>query len=117
MDCGAVVLARATLRPTTNSYTITGLTVNNDYEVRVTPYIGSTAGLYQSDDDPAGSYTFSTTTTLSALTVSDGSLSPSFSTSVTDYTVEVDYDVDSITVTATPSETDSPVPAVDIDFE
>lgn len=52
--------------------------------------------------------TKSTNNKLSSLTVSGGTLSPTFSSSVTDYTVDVS-DIDSITISATKSDDDATV--------
>lgn len=68
---------------------------NNLITVRVTARNGTTAQNYTIRVNRP----LSTDATLSALTVSAGSLNPSFSPSVTNYTVNVDNSTDSITIT------------------
>ena len=69
--------------------------INNLITVRVTARNGTTTQNYIIRVNRP----LSTDATLSALTVSAGSLSPLFSPSVTNYTVNVDHSTDSITIT------------------
>ena len=85
-------------RSATLAYTITGLTNSVSYyvQVRAINRIGAGDWSGKSSDAP-----LSSDNNLSALTLSEARLNPSFSSSTTDYTVAVGHTVIQTTVTAT----------------
>jgi hypothetical protein len=91
--------------PSTNTYLIHGMdNSNNDYNYDAYvsifyPYISAAPGDPGVFGIPGDSY--SSDATLSALTTSEGSVSPSFDSSTTSYTKDVAGTVEALTITAT----------------
>lgn len=64
------------------------------------------------DSDSSDNKNKSADNSLASLTLSDGSLSPSFKYNVTSYTAEVDYDVTSLAISAKPSNANATIESV-----
>lgn len=88
--------AKATVSGTGNKSLSVG---ENPFDITVTAEDGITKKVYK----VTVTRQKSSDATLKSLTVSSGTLSPSFSPSQTNYTVNVEYDVSTITITASPN--------------
>ena len=95
--------------------TITGLTADTEYQVRVQALNGETPSAWSDPSEAVSTNTETTPSsdaTLSSLSLSGITLNPPFSSSITSYTASVANTVSSTTVTATATATDDGASAV-----
>ena len=96
-----LVSAAWTAAETTTNFTVTGLAGGTTYHFQVRALNGVTPGGAVSNDASATTGALSSDANLSSLAISQGTLSPDFTTAETAYTATVDNSVQSLTVTPT----------------
>ncbi len=106
---GGLVSATWAGAGTETTFTVTGLTGGTTYYFQVRALNGVTPEGAASSEDSAAAKSLSSDADLSALTISQGTLSPSFSSSVTAYTASVANSVASMTVTPTAADSNATI--------